>query len=77
MTDSPSLNALIAFVLVVLLVVAVVLLVDRVKQYRGGEGLSILDDRPPCEPGWTAAVLTPEQRAELLARYKLRQGEDS
>ncbi|WP_116051913.1 hypothetical protein [Amycolatopsis palatopharyngis] len=46
MTESHSLNVLLAFVAVVFLAVAVLLLVDRVKKHRDGVGLAILEDRP-------------------------------
>ena len=46
MTGTPALDFLLALVALGLLYLAGLLLVDRVKQYRGGEGLSILDDRP-------------------------------
>lgn len=70
MTSSHSLNVLITLALVAVLAVAVLLLVDRVKRHRGGEGLAILDDRPP-DPDFFADIIRNKEvyRDEMLADW--------
>jgi hypothetical protein len=53
MTDSPGMTFLAAVVALGLLYLAVLLAVDGVKKHRGGEGLSILTDRPGDDSQFT------------------------
>jgi hypothetical protein len=76
-TSSPGTNFLIAVGIVAVLAVMVLLAVDGIKKYRGGEGLSILDDRPP-DPDFFADLIRNKEsyREQMLADWAENREED-
>jgi hypothetical protein len=69
-TSSPGTNFLIAVVALAVLYLAVLLAVDGVKKHRGGEGLAIMDDRPP-DPDFLADLIRNKEvyREQMLADW--------